>query len=127
MNLLAFVGEVSDGFLCFVRSPDFRSHALGDVVAEYPDLCAFGHKNHVHEHGCVVIMTIAVIHELRKIQVRSKRKTAAVNGESAIPLGIGDVLFLVAACIRRADIHERTESCLVLFILFDVRSVHRRC
>ena len=67
-----------------------------------------------------MIMTIAVIHELRKIQVRSKRKTAAVNGESAIPLGIGDVLFLVAACIRRADIHERTEACLALFILFDV-------
>ena len=67
-----------------------------------------------------MITPIAVIHELREVQVRCKRKETAIDGIPTIPLGIGDVLLLVTACVRRADIHERTESCLALFILFDV-------
>ena len=35
-------------------------------------------------------------------------------------LGIGNVFFLIAASIRGADVHNRTEACLALFILVDV-------
>ena len=66
-----------------------------------------------------VWQSIAVIHELRKIQMRSNREIAAVYSKTTIAPGVVDVAFCVAR-IGRADIHNRTEPCLALFFFCDV-------
>ena len=118
MNLLAVGRKVSDGALLLFGFANLGSHALGDMLTEYPHFGTLGHECHVHEHGKSMIMFIAIIHELRKEQMRCKRYTAAVNSKSAIPPGIGNIPFDITRK-RRADIHNRSKPSLALF-LFNV-------
>ena len=105
-NLLTVDGEPADGLIFASGLFDLDAHATGDGLTEHPQLGALGEQDDVHEQAQIPLRLIAVIHELREIQVWGQGNAAPLHHGAAVAAGVllvgGDV-----AGERGADIDQR--------------------